>query len=113
MAGYGGSVSLWDNPSLDVTSRVKPAMRDALSGCPLSREIVAERMSDIARREGMCGKDRSPVSPDTRTNMRLLKAVKGGPGARTEGGSATQDDTRQASTGHGHGQVGNRCQPVL
>jgi len=57
-------LTLWDNPSLDVTSRVKSAMRDALSGCPLSREVVAERMSDIARREGMCGKDRSPVSPD-------------------------------------------------
>ena len=57
-------VLLWENPSFDTTLRVKAALRDVLAECPLSREVIAERMSAVARREGMIAEDRTAVSPE-------------------------------------------------
>jgi hypothetical protein len=58
-------LNLWHNPSLDVTLRVKAALRDVLAECPMSREAIAERMSAVARKEGLSSnEDRTPVSPD-------------------------------------------------
>ncbi|WP_027190047.1 hypothetical protein [Fundidesulfovibrio putealis] len=55
---------LWHNPSLDVTLRVKAALREVLSECPKSREAIAELMSAAARKEGLAEEGRTPVSPD-------------------------------------------------
>ena len=46
-------LSLFEQPSLNVMARLKAAMREALKACTLSREQVAERMTEIARSEGI------------------------------------------------------------
>lgn len=57
-------LGLWHNPSLDVTLRVKAALREVLSECPKSREAIAEHMSSVARKEGLAEEGRTPVSPE-------------------------------------------------
>lgn len=46
-------LNLWDRPSLNPVPRVKEAMRQALKGCPLSREQVVDRMNGLARADGL------------------------------------------------------------
>lgn len=42
-------------PSLNVTSRLKAAMRDAVKSGKFSREQIVDRMNEAARREGLGG----------------------------------------------------------
>lgn len=46
-------LSFWDTPSLDPTARIKSAMREALKGCGLSRDQVADQINLLAKREGV------------------------------------------------------------
>lgn len=56
---------LWDQPSTDPTNRLKAAMREALSACPLSRMKVVADMNAIASVEGMtCGGRGQKVTED-------------------------------------------------
>lgn len=42
-------------PSLNATSRLKAAMREAIRNCRLSREEIAEQMRALAKMEGLGG----------------------------------------------------------
>ncbi len=46
-------LSLFSNKSLDPTSKVKEAMRQAIKQSELSREEVAHRMNELAKIEGI------------------------------------------------------------
>lgn len=46
-------LSLFDGPSLNVLSRLKAAMRESLRGCRLSRDQIAEHMTETAWIEGL------------------------------------------------------------
>lgn len=70
----GQQFDLWHKPSLDVTQRVKAALREVMSVCPLSREEIADSMSNAARKEGLAT-DRSPVSPDMLDKWAASSAV--------------------------------------
>lgn len=52
-------LSLWDSPSFDPTDRLKAAMREALRGCPKSRDQVVADMNRLASHEGMTCNGRS------------------------------------------------------
>jgi hypothetical protein len=49
-------------PSLNVTSRLKTAMREAIRNCLLSREEIAERMKALASMDGLGGGRGSKIS---------------------------------------------------
>jgi hypothetical protein len=46
-------MDLFDRPNLNVTCRLKAAMRESLKNCDLSREQVAERITEIMKVEGL------------------------------------------------------------
>ncbi len=65
-SGHPGNwLQLWDKPNLDPLARLKAAMREALKGCPLSREQVVDEMNRLAGLEGIpgSGNSRQPVTP--------------------------------------------------
>ena len=46
-------LNLFDQPSLNIISRLKAAMRESLRQCRLSREQIAERMTTVILIEGL------------------------------------------------------------
>lgn len=50
------------DPSLNVTSRLKMAMRQSIRGCAISREEIVDRMKAIARADGLGGGRGSTIS---------------------------------------------------
>ena len=46
-------LNLFERPGLNIQSRLKAAIREALRECKLSREQVADRMTEIAKIEGL------------------------------------------------------------
>lgn len=49
-------------PTMNVTSRLKAAMREAIRSCKLSREEIADRMKAIAKSDGLGGGRGSTIS---------------------------------------------------
>lgn len=47
---------LWDQIIPDPVPAVKAAMSEAIKGCPLSRDQIADQMTDMARLAGIGGK---------------------------------------------------------
>lgn len=49
-------------PSLNATSRLKAAMREAIKNCPLSRQEIVDQMRALAKTEGLGGGRGSAIS---------------------------------------------------
>ena len=50
---HGRQLKIFEQPSLNPTSRVKAAMREAIKECPLSREQIVDEMNRLAGIEGV------------------------------------------------------------